>query len=116
MVLGLELCETDAFFCTKPVQIKVISGFQALRQAKAPMTRQEPANANLRADLLATVPSTPSHKQMTDCPVSEQPVKRFDFLPLIGYSQVVGENFTTYFVSVSFTKLACGRACCDWLV
>ncbi|GFN83243.1 hypothetical protein PoB_000974900 [Plakobranchus ocellatus] len=65
---------------------------------------------DLRADSPATVLPTPQHKQMTDCPVSEQPVKRFDLLLPIGYSQGVGKNFTPYFVSVSFTKLACGKA------
>ncbi|GFO09545.1 hypothetical protein PoB_003605000 [Plakobranchus ocellatus] len=77
-------------------------------------TRDRRVPANLRADSLATVPPTPPQKQMTDCPVSEQLVKRFDFLPLMGYNQGVGKNFTTYFVSVSFTKLACSNACCDW--
>ncbi|GFO36921.1 hypothetical protein PoB_006342600 [Plakobranchus ocellatus] len=46
----------------EPVHNKVISGFQALCQARAPVAGLEPAtegSADLRADSLATVPPTP---------------------------------------------------------
>ncbi|GFO40310.1 hypothetical protein PoB_006681500 [Plakobranchus ocellatus] len=48
----------------RPVHNKVISGFQVLRQARAPVARLEPATersvlADLRAGSLATVPPTP---------------------------------------------------------
>ncbi|GFN98825.1 hypothetical protein PoB_002533100 [Plakobranchus ocellatus] len=52
-------------FCVYSVHNKVISGFQVLRQARALMAGLEPATCNrripadIRADLLATVPPTP---------------------------------------------------------
>ncbi|GFN80908.1 hypothetical protein PoB_000741400 [Plakobranchus ocellatus] len=45
---------------------KVISGFQALREARAPVVRLEPAtegSADLRADSLAIVLPTPADNQ-----------------------------------------------------
>ncbi|GFN89792.1 hypothetical protein PoB_001629800 [Plakobranchus ocellatus] len=45
-------------------------------------TRDRRVLADLRADSLATVPPTPPQKQMTDCPVPEQPVKRSDLFYL----------------------------------
>ncbi|GFN95782.1 hypothetical protein PoB_002228800 [Plakobranchus ocellatus] len=48
-------------FYIQPVHNKVISGFQALRQARAPMAGLEPAiEGSLQSsDSLATVPPTP---------------------------------------------------------
>ncbi|GFO38737.1 hypothetical protein PoB_006524200 [Plakobranchus ocellatus] len=55
------LCDFGKFE-TKPVHNKVISGFQALCQARAPVAGLEPAkegSLQISRDSLATVPPTP---------------------------------------------------------
>ncbi|GFO21388.1 hypothetical protein PoB_004789300 [Plakobranchus ocellatus] len=54
--------EDSCLAAREPVHNKMISGFQALRQAKMPVAGLEPARripTDIRADSLATVPPTP---------------------------------------------------------
>ncbi|GFO23635.1 hypothetical protein PoB_005014000 [Plakobranchus ocellatus] len=44
-----------------PVHIKVISGFQALRQARPPVAGLEPATEGIPVDLRADSPATVTH-------------------------------------------------------
>ncbi|GFN81207.1 hypothetical protein PoB_000771300 [Plakobranchus ocellatus] len=48
-------------YYAQPVHNKATSGFQALRQALAPVTGLERFLTNLRADLQSAVPPTPLH-------------------------------------------------------
>ncbi|GFO25604.1 hypothetical protein PoB_005210900 [Plakobranchus ocellatus] len=116
MVLGLDLCETNFLYKASPDQGDLrLSGPPSGQGAgdKA-RTRDRKAPANLRADSLATVPPTadslatvpptPSHKPMTDCPVSEQPVKRFDFFASDWLQSRDGEKLHDLFCVCVFHK------------
>ncbi|GFO31852.1 hypothetical protein PoB_005835700 [Plakobranchus ocellatus] len=55
--------DIKGWLVTKPVHNMVISGFQALRQARAQWQGSNPLQKGLRAYLLTTVPTTPPNRR-----------------------------------------------------